>query len=128
LLSFVRRNAKLGVEIIDRPENQHRTMKSVKVNYTVKSEFVSHNLENINAFMKDFRKLNRADFHYTVYLCEDGKTFMHLSTYANDEIQKQVLDVESFKSFQRQRDESGLEGSHKIETLRFIAASHDDFA
>ena len=103
-------------------------MKSVKVTYTVKSEFVSNNQENINSFMKDFRKLNSADFRYIVYLCDDGKTFMHLSTYANDEIQKQVLDIESFKSFQRQRDESGLEGSHKIEMLKFIAASHDDFA
>jgi hypothetical protein len=108
-------------------ENQLQRMKSVKVTYTVSSEFVPKNQENINSFMKDFRKLNSADFRYIVYLCEDGKTFMHLSMYANDEIQKRVLDVESFKSFQRQRDDSGLEGPHKIETLKFVASSHEDF-
>jgi hypothetical protein len=107
---------------------QHQRMKTVKVTYTVRSEFVPTNQANINSFMKDFRKLNNADFRYIVYLCEDGNTFMHLSTYANDEIQNRVLDVESFKSFQRQRDESGLEGPHKIEMLTFVASSHEDFA
>jgi hypothetical protein len=102
-------------------------MKTVKVTYTVKPEFVPKNLENINSFMKDFRKITSMGFRYTVYQCEDGKTFMHLSGYANDEIQKQVLAVESFKSFQRQRDESGLEGSHKIEELKFVASSHEVF-
>ena len=103
-------------------------MKSVKVTYTVKSEFAPKNQENINSFMKDFRKLASADFRYAVYLCDDGKSFMHLSMYANDEIQKQVLDIDSFKSFQRQRDESGLEGSHRVETLQLVASSHNVFA
>lgn len=100
-------------------------MKHVKVTYTVKPEFVLKNQENINSFMKDFRKINKADFRYIVYLCDDGKTFMHLSSYANDEIQKEVLEIESFKSFQRQRDESGLGGSHRVEELKLVAGSQD---
>lgn len=99
----------------------------VKVTYTVKSEFVLKNQENINSFMKDFRKINSTDFRYTAYVGDDGKTFMHLSIYKNEEIQKQVLAIESFKSFQQQRDESGLEGPHKVEMMKLVASSFDIF-
>jgi hypothetical protein len=103
-------------------------MKTVKVTYTVKPEFVVKNQENINAFMQDFRQLPSAGFRYTVYLLADGRTFLHLSSYADDAIQKQVLNVESFKSFQRQRDESGLDGSHRVEELKLVASSYDTLA
>jgi hypothetical protein len=98
------------------------------VTYTVKAELVPKNLENIKLFLKDFQKMKGVDFRYTVYLCDDGKTFLHLSSYANEEVQKRVLAVESFKSFQEQRDESGLEGSHKVEEMQLIGSSHDVFA
>jgi len=100
-------------------------MKTIKVTYTVNPEFISKNQENIDSFMKDFREISPTDFRYVVYLLGDGKTFMHLSTYANDEIQKRVLAIESFTTFQRQRDESGLQGSHKVEELKLVASSHD---
>ena len=102
-------------------------MISVKVTYTVKSEFVLKNQENINSFMEDFRKLNSNDFRYIAYVGDDGKTFIHLSMYKNEEIQKQVLDIESFKLFQQQRDESGLEGSHNVEMMKLVASSFDIF-
>jgi hypothetical protein len=99
----------------------------VKVTYTVKSEFVQKNEENIRAFMKDFRKLNSAGFRYSAYVCDDKKTFVHLSMYKNEEIQKQVLAIDSFTSFQQQRDERGLEGPHKVETMKLVASSFDVF-
>ena len=40
--------------------------------------------------------------------------------YQNEEIQKQLLAVESFKSFQKHRNESGLEAAEKIETMQLI--------
>jgi hypothetical protein len=94
----------------------------------VKAEFVPKNLENIKLFPKDFQKMKSVDFRYTVYLCDDGKTFLPLSSYANEEVQKRVLAVESFKSFQKQRDESGLESSHEVEEMELIGSSHDVFA
>jgi hypothetical protein len=103
-------------------------MISVKVTYTVKPEFVPKNLENIKSFLNDFRKIKEREFRYTVYLCDDGKTFLHRSSYANEEVQKHVLTVESFKSFQKERDESGLEGSHRIEEMQLIGSSHGIFA
>ena len=99
----------------------------VKVTYTVKPEFIQRNQENINLFMADFKKLNSDEFRYTVFLGNDGKTFIHVSMYQNEEIQKRLLDVPLFKSFQKQRDESGLEGEPEIEVMNLVASSHDLF-
>ncbi|SFF00854.1 hypothetical protein SAMN05518672_11427 [Chitinophaga sp. CF118] len=103
-------------------------MITVKVTYTVKSAFISQNQENINLFMDEFRKIGSKDFRYTVYLCEDGKTFVHLSHYQNEEIQKYLLNVPSFKLFQKQRDESGLEGAPQIDVMKMAASSNDIFS
>ena len=99
----------------------------VKVTYTVKPGFVQHNQENINTFMSDFKNMDNKNFRYTTYLCADGKTFVHLSHYQNKEIQKQLLAVPSFVSFQKQRDDSGLENQSQIEMMHMVASSQDIF-
>lgn len=102
-------------------------MITVKVTYTVKPEFVNKNQENINRFMDDFKKMDTGDFRYMSYVCGDGKTFVHISHYKNKEIQKQLLQVPSFLSFQKQRDDSGLEGSPEIEVMKLVASSEELF-
>lgn len=96
----------------------------VKVTYTVKPDFADKNRENIALFLEDFGQLNGEDFRYNVYESEDGKTFMHLSHYRNEAIQKELLNVSSFKSFQKLRDESGLEIEPKIEVMNLVGAAH----
>ncbi|TGD56638.1 hypothetical protein [Flavobacterium humi] len=98
-------------------------MIAVKVSYTVPSSFVARNKENIAQFLKDFQQLDTALFSYSVFLCEDGKTFLHMSTYKNEEIQTRVLNVPSFKKFQEERDQSGLDDSHKVEMLHPVGSS-----
>ena len=95
-------------------------MINVIVSYTVNPEFVSENKINIQKFLDDFKNLDPAGFEYKVYLKEDGVTFLHYSNYISEEIQHEVLNVPSFKEFQKLRDESGLNGSHKVEFLESI--------
>lgn len=90
------------------------------VTYTVNPEFVSENKANIRKFLDDFQNLDQETFEYKVYVKEDGVTFVHHSNYINEEVQHEVLNVPSFKEFQRLRDESGLNGSHKVEILQSI--------
>ena len=52
----------------------------------------------------------------------NGQTFTHISMYQNEEIQKQILAVESFKLFQKQRNEIGLEVAEKVEIMQLIGA------
>lgn len=98
-------------------------MISVKVSYTVKPEFIDQNKNNISVFLADFKKLNTLNFLYNVYLQEDGLTFLHVSMYENEEVQNQILNVPSFLNFQKERDESGLDGMVSIESLQLIGSS-----
>jgi heme-degrading monooxygenase HmoA len=98
-------------------------MISVKVTYRVRPDFVKSNEENIKTFMKDFRKLDSRLFQYAAFLLEDGTTFVHHSIYKDEEIQKTVLNVDSFKRFQKLRDESNLVGEPKIEIANVIDAT-----
>ena len=102
-------------------------MITVKVTYTIKPDFVETNKQNISLFLNDFKKMSHSDFRYIVYLMEDGITFLHLSTYKNEHVQKEVLKVESFKSFQKKRDDSGIDNSHQIEVLNYVGSSFDVF-
>ncbi|NIF04268.1 hypothetical protein F3J23_02345 [Chryseobacterium sp. Tr-659] len=95
-------------------------MINVIVSYTVNPEFVPRNKENIQIFLNDFKNLDQSAFEYKVFVKEDGVTFVHYSNYINEEIQHEVLNVPSFKEFQKLRDESGLNGSHKVELLQLI--------
>jgi len=95
-------------------------MINVIVTYTVQPEFVSENKANIQKFLEDFKDLDQKTFEYKVYVKEDGVTFLHYSNYSNEEVQHEVLNVPSFKEFQRLRDESGLNGSHQVEILQSI--------
>ena len=100
-------------------------MITVKVTYTVKPEFVEVNKKNISRFLSDFKKIDPSGFRYNVYVQEDGITFLHFSTYKNAEIQKQILNIESFKVFQDERDKSGLDNTHKVEVLNYVGSSFE---
>ena len=95
-------------------------MINVLVSYTVRPEYVEENKTNIKKFLEDFKQLDQSKFEYKVYLKEDGITFLHYSNYENKDIQYEVLNVPSFKEFQRLRDESGLNGSHQVNFLQSI--------
>jgi len=98
-------------------------MINVTVSYTVKPEFVAENRRNIQNFLADFKKMDNAKFIYTVDLKNDGLTFVHSSRYTDATIQQEVLNVPSFLEFQKKRDESGLNDSHKVEILEYIGSS-----
>lgn len=95
-------------------------MINVIVTYTVKPEYVLENKTHIQKFLDDFKNLDQETFEYKVYVKEDGVTFLHYSNYINEEVQQKVLNTPSFKDFQRLRDESGLNGTHKVEILQPI--------
>lgn len=100
-------------------------MITVKVTYGVKKEFATKNKENIGVFIADLQAMNSKDFKYDVYILDDETTFVHISSYANKQIQEQVLSTPAFIQFQQQRDASGLMVAHQIEVLHSFASSHN---
>ncbi|NDI97802.1 hypothetical protein GWA97_01760 [Flavobacterium sp. LaA7.5] len=96
-----------------------------KVTYTMPDDFISQNQENIRAFMNDFKRIDASLFQYNVYQSSNRKTFIHLSHFNDEKIQKAVLSVSSFVSFQEKRDAGGLESAPLIEVLHFMESSKD---
>ena len=101
-------------------------MITVIVTYQVNSDFVAENKRNIQKFLTDFKALP-GGFVYEVFTKSDGCTFVHFSSYKDEVIQTAVLNVPSFKEFQQLRDQSGLNSSHKVETLRYIGSTAETF-
>lgn len=98
-------------------------MINVIVTYKVNPGFVNENKSNINKFLKDFDKLDNAKFSYSVFFNKSENTFIHVSNYIDEEIQQALLNVPSFLEFQQKRDESGLDGSHKVQILEHIGST-----
>jgi quinol monooxygenase YgiN len=101
-------------------------MITVIVTYQVKPGFVAENKQNIAKFLADFKTLP-GGFVYEVFTKSDGNTFVHFSSYKDESTQSLVLGMQSFKTFQQLRDDSGLDGSHKVEVLSYVGSTADSF-
>ena len=97
-------------------------MKVTRVQYTVRSEFVEENRQNIDAVMRELRSLGNNDVRYAVYLHDDGKTFMHLVHQNSAQAERLPTSLESFKHFQA-RLKQNLEVPPKVETLAMVQSS-----
>lgn len=93
-------------------------MINVTVKYTVTPDFSDANRENIETFLEAFRELDHTKFRYQVFVEEDGCTFRHVSAYADEDIQNQLLAVPAFVEFQKHRDQN-LQREPEIKTLKF---------
>jgi len=102
-------------------------MKSVKVQYTVKEEYVETNKKNIEQVMSDLRKLNNPGIKYNSFLLNDGKTFVHFAMYSNQESMSIVNNLDSFKNFQMGLKESQPETPPKAEDLTLVASGYEIF-
>lgn len=101
-------------------------MITVIVTYTVKENYVAQNLTNIQIFLASFNQLDQQRFRYSVFSKDDKKTFVHISMYADADIQKQLLNMPGFLSFQQQRDEN-LESEPGIQVLNTVGLSQPIF-
>ena len=102
-------------------------MQAVKVQYTVKEDFVPTNKANIQRVMADLREMDLADIKYSAFLLDDGKTFVHFVMRVDDEAQKVLSELPSFQEFQRQLRESGPEAPPQAENLSLVGSSWDIF-
>ncbi|MFC1922154.1 hypothetical protein ACFLY4_02605 [Chloroflexota bacterium] len=102
-------------------------MKSVKVQYTVKTEYVETNKNNIARVMADLRELANPGIKYSTFVLDDGKTFVHFGMYADQEALDVVNNLPSFQSFREQLKSSGPEAPPKGEDLTLVDSSYEIF-
>ena len=100
-------------------------MKAVKVEYTVKPEYVSTNIANIQKVMDELRSLGDIGVLYSSYVKEDGCSFVHFSIHKDDDEPNIIPTLESFKAFSTQLKAEGIVTPPQNSKLNMIARSFD---
>ena len=102
-------------------------MKIVKVQYTVKDDYVQKNKENIKKVMGDLRAMNNPNIKYSSFLLDDGKTFVHFAMYPDQETGNIVSELDSFITFRAELKASEPEVPPKAENLSLVASAWEFF-
>ena len=93
--------------------------------YTVKEEYAASNQERISRVVEELRALGRRDISYSVFVEDDGKTFLHLLFCANDEVELVFFRLPSQQAFQAGLAASHLEVPPTMTTLHLVGATPD---
>ena len=102
-------------------------MKAVKVQYTVREDYVETNKQNIERVMADLRASNHPGIKYSSFLLEDGKTFVHFGMYADEQAMAVVSNLDSFQNFRQQLQQSRPELPPQADDLSLVASAYDIF-
>ena len=60
-------------------------MKITRIQYTVSAEFAETNKKNIVKVMEELKAANHPEIHYSAYVLEDGRSFMHYVVFSDQE-------------------------------------------
>jgi hypothetical protein len=94
-----------------------------RVQYTVRQEYVEQNKANIRRVIAAVSALAHPDISYSVFIEEDGKTFVHLPVFANEVAQKEFSQLESFTTFRSELKASQPEVPPLTTKLSLIGSS-----
>ncbi len=100
-------------------------MKAVKVQYTVKEEYVEQNKANIEKVMKRLRENPIEGMLYSSYTLDDGQTFVHINMAKNGETLSMLNEVEEFTNFRMALKASEPLNPPKSENLNLVAAGFE---
>jgi hypothetical protein len=69
------------------------------IQYTVRAEYVAKNQEYIHRILEDLRALGRTDIGSSIFVAEDGKTFLHFLFCEHEEAEKTFFQLESLQAW-----------------------------
>ena len=93
--------------------------------YTVQAAYAAQNQKQISRVVEELRALRRTDIQYSIFVEDDGKTFLHVLFCANEEAEQGFFRLESQQAFQAGLAESHLEVPPTMTTLRLVGATSD---
>ena len=100
-------------------------MKAVKVQYTVKPEYVDHNKANIKKVMDKLKVDPIEGMLYSSYTLEDGQTFVHINIARDEETMNKLNEIQEFNDFRKALKESVLIDPPKSTNLELVAAGFE---
>lgn len=102
-------------------------MKAVRVQYTVKPEYIEQNKKNIRAVMDAIKANPIEGMFYSTYQLPDGVSFMHLNFATDGETMNRLNAVEAFTAFRMALKASEPVSPPKSEELEFVGSSIELF-
>lgn len=100
-------------------------MKAVKVQYTVKSEYVEQNKSKIKKVMEVLKANPIEGMLYSSYTLEDGQTFVHINIAKDDTTMAKLNEVPEFNEFRKALKASEPIKSPESTNLNPVAAGFD---
>jgi hypothetical protein len=100
-------------------------MRAVKVEYTVKPEYVETNKANIQKVMAELKNMGDVGVMYSTYIKEDGCSFVHFSIYRDVEGPNIIPELETFKIFRDQLKAEGVVTPIQSVNLAMVGRSFD---
>jgi len=98
-----------------------------RVRYTVGPDYSEQNKENIARVTSDLKSLDRRDVRYLVFIENDGITFNHFYLCVDEESEKIIGTLESFKKFRTELRASTPELQPITTKLTLVGSSFDLF-
>lgn len=100
-------------------------MKAVKVQYTVKPEYVEQNKANIRKVMDELLSNPIEGMQYASFTMDDGQTFVHINMANDQETMDKLQEVEVFNDFRKALKASGPISPPKSESLDLVGAGFE---
>ena len=100
-------------------------MKAVKVEYTVKEEYVTQNKANIRKVMDVLRANPIPGMQYSSFTKDDGNSFVHINMAIDDETRAKLSEVKEFNEFRQALKASGPLSPPKSTELEIVGAGFD---
>ena len=100
-------------------------MKAVKVQYTVRPEYVSTNKEHIRQVMEAIKRNPIDGMLYSAFTIDEGNTFVHFNIARDNETLSKINDLEEFRAFRKGLKESEPLVPPKATSLNPVAAGFE---
>ena len=100
-------------------------MKAVKVQYTVKPEFVDQNMANIRNVMEALRSRPITGMWYASFTLDDEQTFVHISMAKDQDTMDELDELKEFGEFREALMASGFISPPASENLNLVDAGFD---
>jgi hypothetical protein len=95
------------------------------VRYTIKAEYAAQNKKQISQVVEEIRALHQTDIRYSIFVQDDGKTFIHELFCASEEAKKVFEALESSTAFRAALADSHPEVPPSVTNLTLVGSTLD---
>ncbi len=93
------------------------------IQYTVRAEYAAENQQYIRQILEDLRALGRTEIRSSIFVKENGKTFLHFLFCEHEEAEQAFFQLESLQAWRAALAESDPEVPLTVPTRLSVVGS-----